>query len=547
MAAFLSLSAFSAAAVENNNATLTFDPTEGSTLKEFPEVIVLTVDGPESIKKDVVAGNPLLVTDPEGNKCQMTATYNGNTLTLKAPSTLVRDIAGVYNVQLKKNAINYIWADGSKTKCVQYDFTYTVEGNGGGGPDNPGDDNVKFDITLTATTPSLKPFEADMKTFETLQMFFNAPNLNVTDDATVTVKGPNYNYTVPLTYNMGSIDGKQTNIKALFPTDPVYNGEYKLIIPQGVIGNEAYLADHSKGRANEAIDMTFTVTGGLDPSGITTDITFNPIVMPGLGSKLARLDEATLTFDSKVYYSEDAALEVGVKYDQQATAFSSYGKALITRISDTELKLTFDPALPTETMAEYAVTVPEGAFWNEEHEADNTKGAINSAQRFNWFITGEEESFEILGTDPKTNTLLPSLPVGFTFTVNTNNNAKVERMDVTVTYYSLLSATETFETLLTASTSSKNEEGAIYWENQKEEYVLESGCMYDIEYTLYDKDGENLYDGTVSLIGNHGTGIEAIASDSKDVKVYDLLGRKVSGEKLPAGIYVINGKKVIVK
>ncbi len=46
-----------------------------------------------------------------------------------------------------------------------------------------------------------------------------------------------------------------------------------LTIPQGVLGTEAWIADPEKGRANEAVSITFNVNGETGPVENTT---FNP-------------------------------------------------------------------------------------------------------------------------------------------------------------------------------------------------------------------------------------------------------------------------------
>lgn len=547
--AMMSLAAFSATAVENNGATLTFDPAEGSTLKEFPETITITVDGPASVKKNIAVGNPIILTLPDGTTSQMQGAFSGNTVTLTALKTLDRTQKGDYQVQLKKNGITYSWADATSSKCDEYIFTYTIEGESTEDPDTPVDEDVKFDIVLNSTVPNIttKPLEVDMRTLQTLQMYFSGANLNVTSDATATISGPSYSYTVSLAYNMGSMDGKQTNIKAMFPSDPVYNGEYTLTIPQGVIGDAVYLADHNKGHANAAVDLKFTVTGGKDQSEMTEDLSFNPSVTPGPTTKRTELNEVVLTFPSKVYYDESTILKVGVKYDQQAMGFSNYGTATLTRLSDTEVKVNFEPLPEAGRMAEYCLTLPKGTFWSEEHEADAQKGALNSDQQLTWYIVVSSVTMDVISTEPKTNTHVGIIPVGYRVSVNTTDNARVAGISLTVNYYDPASETEGTTLLLSGSSDKKDENGVIYWENETKDYLLELGFIYDIDYTLTDVEGKELWTGTISIIGNGDTGVSLVGSEAGEKVVYDLLGRRVDNASVTPGLYIINGKKVIVK
>lgn len=48
------------------------------------------------------------------------------------------------------------------------------------------------------------------------------------------------------------------------------------------------------------------------------------------------------------------------------------------------------------------------------------------------------------------------------------------------------------------------------------------------------------FDGTTGLAG-----VKTIQSENNDI--YSLSGIKVNGEKLPKGVYITNGKKVVIK
>lgn len=51
----------------------------------------------------------------------------------------------------------------------------------------------------------------------------------------------------------------------------------------------------------------------------------------------------------------------------------------------------------------------------------------------------------------------------------------------------------------------------------------------------------------VSVVITSGSGIQSITADSKSGNIYDLQGRKVTDSQLSRGIYIMNGRKYVVK
>ncbi len=107
-------------------ATITLEPAPGD-YDELPAEFVITVEGPEAIKRNIVGGNPILITNPEGAKRQCPGTYEGNKITVKVPQSDNRSIRGEYIVSIRDHSINFIWPDGSTTTCEPQDFIYRVD------------------------------------------------------------------------------------------------------------------------------------------------------------------------------------------------------------------------------------------------------------------------------------------------------------------------------------------------------------------------------------------------------------------------------------
>ncbi|MDE6805467.1 MAG: hypothetical protein K2J05_01535, partial [Muribaculaceae bacterium] len=100
------LSVLTVSAQETASVTISPAPGEYDLL---PSEFVITIDGPSKIAKNVVGGNPLLITSPSGVAQQLSGTYSENTVTCTLPvtSTFPLDENGEYTVAVRKNAITY--------------------------------------------------------------------------------------------------------------------------------------------------------------------------------------------------------------------------------------------------------------------------------------------------------------------------------------------------------------------------------------------------------------------------------------------------------
>lgn len=77
-------------------------------------------------------------------------------------------------------------------------------------------------------------------------------------------------------------------------------------------------------------------------------------------------------------------------------------------------------------------------------------------------------------------------------------------------------------------------------------FRLPAETYYD--YSTSGDDAVSNPEITATYTISGSTGIENVAVDSVDkTTVYDLYGRKVSADRLPAGIYIVNGKKTAVR
>ncbi|MDE7381095.1 MAG: hypothetical protein K2N03_03075 [Muribaculaceae bacterium] len=529
--------------LSTEGANVTISPVPGE-YDLLPDEFVVTIDGPESIEVNVMAGNPLLITSPKGTKQQVSGVISGNTLTCKVPSGYALDEKGDYSVKLKAEAINCTWAGGSTNKTKEVEFIYNVIGKEDEIPDGP--QPVAYDIEMNKTIPGLRPLDLDMKGIETLQLYFNMAGLKIAADAdaVVTISGPNYYASAALAPNMDMATA--TVFKALF-NDPKYDGNYVLTIPQGVLGDADWIKDHSLGHANAEVNYEFTVINGEDPSTITKDLTFNPRVSPSMGSKVPSLSKVTLQFNSKPYWDKDASIDVYYRADLSESGVEvEFGKAAISQGAGNSLVLTITPT--PSANGQYSLTIPEGTFWNEEHENDNEAGALNGETLLNWYLSVATVNLEVTGHVPATDAYVPCFVEGREgIVIKTNLKNEVASADFELIEYKLDGEAVAPKTLLDVTSTDVNEDGYICWiNNTGNDIELLAGYFYEVVYTLKNESGNVLADGSFEFYGDMETGINIINTEGAD-RIFNLQGMEIKGENLPAGIYIVNGKKRIVR
>lgn len=509
----------------------------------LPAEFTLTVKGPESLERNITGGNPLLIISPKGNRQQVSGVFSGNTITCKVPDTFALDESGDYTVQFREGSVYYVWADGSKGLSKGEEYVYNVIGTEEENPDEPKE--VAYDVEMIKTIPNLRPLDLDMYGLETLQIYFNMGGLQIDPaaDAVVTISGPNYYGTAALSLNMNMPTA--TVFKALF-NDPKYSGDYTLTIPQGVLGDETWIKDHSLGHANAEVVYDFTVINGEDPSTITRDLTFNPRVTPSTGSKTSDLSKVTLSFPSTPYWDAEADIEVYYLADLSSEgAGSLFGHATISRGTGNDLILSITPN-PT-SVGRYSLTLPEGVCWNAEHEADTESGALNSETPLQWYLTALSTSLEVTGHVPATDEHVGVFQTGKEcIVIMTNVKDEVASAAIQLIEYRLNDDSVAPKTLLDTVSTDINADGYVCWINTGEDIYLSADCYYEVAYVLKNAEGRTLTDGSFEFYGDMSTGISDINADS-DHRIFNLQGVEVRTDRLMPGLYIKDGKKIIVR
>ena len=66
-------------------------------------------------------------------------------------------------------------------------------------------------------------------------------------------------------------------------------------------------------------------------------------------------------------------------------------------------------------------------------------------------------------------------------------------------------------------------------------------------WTFFDNFRLYFYGGNRDIVGIERLTIDEADNDKKSMKVYDLSGRQLTNQHLKPGIYIIGGKKVVIK
>ncbi len=111
------------------NVRISIDPKPGM-YETLPSEFALTIDGPESIKKNILAGNIVTFVTPDGNRMVgANVSVTDNVVTFIPQETMPLNIKGDYTIELKEGALRCTWSDGTTTKTQLTEFVFNVVGH----------------------------------------------------------------------------------------------------------------------------------------------------------------------------------------------------------------------------------------------------------------------------------------------------------------------------------------------------------------------------------------------------------------------------------
>lgn len=162
-------------------------------------------------------------------------------------------------------------------------------------------------------------------------------------------------------------------------------------------------------------------------------------------------------------------------------------------------------------------------------------------------IGNEETKVSVLSTVPVDNTPIEKFATDEeSIVINTNNDKAVAKMSFVINQKNEENPEELTE-ILKATTTERTAFGSICWKNTGEDMIFERGGHYVISYELYSASDVVIGSGNIEFTGNYFDGINSISIDATTYPIFNLQGIQVKGENLPDGLYIVNGKKVVIK
>ncbi|MDE6668884.1 MAG: hypothetical protein K2K26_04265 [Muribaculaceae bacterium] len=167
-------------------------------------------------------------------------------------------VNGIYTVTIPAATvvdIEYIETEGqsghanAETKVVYNAFNGVLAG-----------EPVVYDLTLDSVRPAEGERNLLIDTFDSISLTLPGDCAFANDVFTLFMDAPEEQGNIALEFTSswgGTI--------AYF-NEPVYDGVYTLVIPEGMFGNTEWIADHQSGHANAEITLQWTLTGGIPVS-----------------------------------------------------------------------------------------------------------------------------------------------------------------------------------------------------------------------------------------------------------------------------------------
>lgn len=276
-------------------------------------------------------------------------------------------------------------------------------------------------------------------------------------------------------------------------------------------------------KSNSFAGGTFTVETSVDGSSYTTLKTYNTAVFDEAGSDI--INEIHLPLNAEVRY-------IRWTYTSKVTGNIGLGSIYITKQGDaTTMPLTISAAKYATFFSDKAIVMPEGVSGNIV--------TIDGAQAN---LTEEYVAGDIV---PANTPLLLSAEAGiynanFTAATNTQNAENLLKGALTNDVI-----TAPANTLLYIFANDSESGLGFYWQKDSgngQQVKNMAGKAYLQVPTTSPVQGFRLNLGDT-------TGITAVESTNANAPVYTLSGVRVNGSinNLPAGIYIVGGKKVYVK
>lgn len=428
---------------------------------------------------------------------------------------------------------------GTANKAFSLDITFI------GGEPAP-EPSVVYDLGIKGTNPAEGEVDMDGRVWEVTQIRVEA-DYNVRPGSMVTLANEATGFSATAELREGFAMGNTRTMLFTNGKEPNANGTYILTIPQGSFGDAEWLADPETGHANAEIKVYYRVFGASD-----TEAAYDLQV-----ASTTPANEATADIESEpLAISFTAPGELGFYPNSQLTVVCEGAEydnvAVITGAQTADGFTTFTTTLaePVLVNGTYTVTIPKGVFGDLEYVADCSKGHGNEAFTFTFTVTGGQGQKEPIVYD-----LIPEV------TPASDTTVLPGQLDRIVFVFPQGTRTTSDTARASMRCSEANYFDTAYFIKGENDgtFVLNFGSKLsrDGVYTLTLPQGtfadaadahenpEIVYTYTFQT-----SGIDSILTDEEAAAgVYTLTGVYVGDttENLPAGIYVVKGRKIIKK
>lgn len=508
---------------------------------EVSEISSISVTFPNIYELELVSSESIILYDADFEEISTKSTVSGKVLTVSTISPLTTP--GSAYLVIAEGALCG-WAAGDADfldlpEDINLQWTIT-------GSSEEGDFN--FDATVD-------PAEGTVESLKTITVTF--PNI---EDIDISAKDD-----ITFSFNGSPVDGvayrntdaDENKIIVTLPQEMTAGGEYELAFPPLTLTGYNYSFDPFDKDNTETISFKWTIEGNAE------DV--NVIASPANGSSLAELSKVTLNFGSATSCSanlDDIVVTVG---PDTLTASTDY--KLENADDAAEIYLVFTPALSAEQETTVGITFPAGSLSSTTGDAATAVSQSDLELRY---------------------TLLPAVKEDLTLTLTSatklsdEGTINLEEKQITAFFF-----VADMAGLDVASTTAKN---VVVKSEQSEfdydaEASLSKGYGFDASKTYFSAEfgKEPTYNGNYSVtvaansfgdatwLENHAIGhtnpeivinftivggktvgvevLEVVNTVPADADIHNLQGQRVNTrfESLPAGIYIINGRKVVKK
>lgn len=420
--------------------------------------------------------------------------------------------------------------------ALSFDAPSTVEEQG-----------VVYDLDIIETFPPVGAVDMTVVTWDVTLITIHH-DYDYRPGAQVSLRNAKGTYVRDGALENSSFTADRRTMKLVNPPEPSENGTYTLTIPQGTFGDEAWLADPQTGHSNPEIKVVWRV---FNAAGTTAD--YDVSVMSTEPADKGSVDIASSPLEITVTGPGTLGYVEGVYADLVNEESDYHGKVRFVSASVQDGNTVFKTSITPEVTRDgtYTLNIPEGMFGDLPFAADCSEGHGNLPYAMSFEVTGGQPPKgpvqydlypEVTPADGSAVSFSDMQRLVFVFPEGTDwvneNDAKAALKCETANYYApTLFRREPGKpgTFYLAVGSKVRREG-VYT------LVMNQGIFMDAE-----KEHSN---PEITFTWNVGTtGIDGVEAENGAAPgVYDLDGvyRGADTDGLPAGVYVVKGRKVLV-